>query len=128
MSAVLTKEKQHYRQALWIETWILLGLAGIVLCFSGLHIGLSFLSGVLAAFLPQCLFIYWIFFRQTVKPADKLRAFYRGEGLKWSATVGLIVLAFTGLPVLSPLGFFFGYFLGLLSNIAIPMVLKHRKR
>lgn len=128
MSAIIAKEKQHYRRALLLETLILLVISCVVMLLGGLNVGLSFISGCMAAFLPQCLFVYWIFFRNVSQNANKMGAFYGGEGLKWLVTILLVVLAFKGLPVLLPLFFFAGYFLALLSNVTVPMYVKHRAK
>lgn len=124
MSAILLNEKRFYQKALSIETLILLFFSGLTWLFSDRHTGLSFVSGCFSAVLPQLLFVYWIFFRSTAKNANKMQAFYRGEGLKWLATIILIALLFGYYTNLQHLIFFAGYFLGLLSNIFVPMFLK----
>lgn len=125
MSAVISSAKQFYRRALGVEALVLASVAAVVEVFSGQSVGLSVFSGSVAAFLPHCLFVYWVFFRNSVKNPQKMTAFYRGEGLKWLATILLIVLAFKFLPNLNYLAFFAGYFLGLVGNIALPMCVKH---
>lgn len=126
MSAILLNEKRFYQKVLSIETLILLVFSGLVWLFSDIQTGLSFVSGCFSAVFPQFLFVYWIFFRQTAKNANKMQAFYRGEGLKWLATIILIALLFSFYSGLQHLAFFAGYFLGLLGNILVPMFLRQR--
>lgn len=128
MSAILLNEKRFYQKVLLIEILILLAFFGVVWLFSTLNTGLSFVSGCFAAFLPQALFVYWVFFRSSAKKLNGMTAFYRGEGLKWLATIVLIVVLFSYYTDLQHLAFFAGYFLGLFGNIAIPIFLKYRAK
>lgn len=128
MSAILLNEKRFYRKVLVIETLILAVISVGIGLFSALNTGLSFISGCFCAFLPQALFVYWIFFRNSAKNVNKMTAFYRGEGLKWLATIVLIGVVFRFYVELHAVAFFAGYFLGLLGNIVVPMVLKHRAK
>lgn len=119
MSAVINRSRQQYKKALIWETGIILTLSFCAF-FGGIALASSLLSGLLASFLPHCLFVYWIFFREPAKNASKMSAFYRGEGLKWGATILLIVASFKLLPELHLIAFFVGYFLALCLNIVLP--------
>ncbi|WP_018651457.1 ATP synthase subunit I [Actinobacillus capsulatus] len=125
MSAVINKAKQHYRKALTIEFGVIF-VAAIVLAVLNVNQGLAFLGGSLASFLPHVLFVYWIFFKESAKNQSKMTAFYRGEGLKWLATIMLIVASLKFIPELHLVLFFVGYFVALLLNNVIPFVLSKR--
>lgn len=124
MSAVLDRTRTLYRQVMLLESGLLCLLSLCLLCYA-MEWGISFLLGSLASFLPFCLFAYWVFFRsQVAKNANKVTAFYRGEGLKWLATIVLVVL---GLKLYTSLHlglFFSGYFLFLVANSLLPVALK----
>lgn len=78
---------------------------------------------MLAGFLPQCLLIYWYFFRQNEKMPSKMTALYQGEGLKWLATILLIVISFKLVAEMNVIAFFSGYILLLILNNLIPFLL-----
>lgn len=124
MSAVLDRTRTLYRKVMLLESGLLWLLSLGIFCYA-VEGGISFLLGGLASFLPFCLFAYWLFFRQSVaKKANKITAFYRGEGLKWLATIVLVVL---GLKLYADLHiglFFSGYFLFLVANSLLPIILK----
>ncbi|AAP95027.1 F0F1 ATP synthase subunit I [[Haemophilus] ducreyi] len=125
MSAVINKAKQHYLMALKLESGILFAIFCMLLILEG-SLSFSWLGGCLASFLPYCLFVYWIFFKKSAKNQSKMAAFYRGEGLKWLATILLVVAAFKLIPELHRVLFFVGYFVALLLNNVIPFVLQKR--
>lgn len=126
MSFVVNQAKQHYRKALWVELGIVLLLTLLVLVVK-FDITLSFSAGLLSSFLPFCLFVYWIFFRYSPKNQSKMTALYRGEGLKWLATIVLIVASFKLITHLNVLAFFIGYIMMLIFNNLIPFVLSKVK-
>jgi len=126
MSFVVNQAKQHYRKALWVEIGIVLLLTLLVSVLK-FDITLSFLTGLLSSFVPFCLFVYWIFFRYSPKNQSKMTALYRGEALKWLATIVLIVASFKLITNLNVLAFFVGYIMMLVFNNLIPFVLSKVK-
>ena len=124
MSAVITRAKQQYIKAIkWEIGVILLGVCFVSLIqFSA---SMSFLVGAFSAFLPHCVFVYWVFFR-AAKNQQKITAFYRGEGIKWLVAIILIALSFIFIPHLKLLFFFIGYILVLGLNIVLPIALNRQ--
>lgn len=121
MSAVISSAKRVYRQVLIYQGSFLASIS-IVLSLIQWQIALAFGVGSLAAFLPFCLFVFWVFFRtKSVQTSHTVKAFYWGEALKWGATIIWIILIFTMLPELNHLFFFVGYFVGLLGNMVLPI-------
>lgn len=120
MSAVIHKAQQQHRKTLIWEVCILVSLSLFCLLWQ-FNVSLSFFAGAMSSFLPYVLFVYWIFFRKSAKNRQQMTAFYRGEGLKWLATILLVVLSFKMIPDLHLVGFFVGYFLALCLNIALPI-------
>lgn len=126
MSAVLARTKQRYLRVIRIELMLLVSLSLLI----GISVepalisAISFVLGGLASVLPQSLFIYWVFFRQDAKKSHKMATFYRGEGLKWLATIIFIVMALKGVSALSVTLFFAGYFVFLLCNSLLPFWIK----
>lgn len=127
MSAVLTKTKQHYQQALTLEL-ILFSVLTAVLCVWQLRAGLAFGLGALCALLPFGLVVYWVFFRKKNTPSTSLRAFYSGEALKWLLTIVLIILVLKLYPAVQILSFFVGYLFALIANSFVPFVLFQRAK
>lgn len=127
MSAVLTKTKQHYQQVLTLEL-IMFGVLAIILLIWRLQIGISFLLGVCCALLPFGLIVYWMFFRKGISSKTHLKAFYCGETLKWLATILLIIFVLMLYPTVHILGFFAGYFLALVVNGFMPLILFQRAK
>lgn len=126
MSAVLNQTKKNYKYALSIE-FILMILCAVSLLVVGQgNTFFSFILGSFASFLPYCCFVYWVFFRKFAKNANKMTAFYRGEGIKWLATIVLIVVSFKAYSSLDIKWFFIGYFVFLLLNIIVPICVKLR--
>lgn len=125
MSAVINKAKSQYRRALGIEAGAILVLAFILFLCKG-NIAFSFLAGGISSFVPHCIFVYWVFFRNSAKDRTKMTAFYWGEGVKWLATIILMIASFTLIPHFQFLVFFVGYFLALFLNIALPMFLSRK--
>lgn len=118
MSAIIQRAKKSYQKILKIEVGI---LVGALLVAGGLGADMrSFLLGALAGFLPQCLFVYWIF-RSTRHQTQQLGAFYKAEGLKWALAVILLVIVLTSYVALSSAVFFVGYFLAILLNSLLPI-------
>ncbi|AHG74534.1 H(+)-transporting two-sector ATPase, F(0) subunit I [Mannheimia varigena USDA-ARS-USMARC-1296] len=125
MSTVINKAKSQYRKALMLEAGILVFITlGFFLGFG--YAGFSFLVGSLASFIAHCVFVYWVFFRNSAKDLTKMTAFYRGEGIKWLVTILWIVACFKWIPNLNFVLFFVGYFIALLLNNLIPFVLSKR--
>lgn len=121
MSAVINRAKQRYINAIKWEIGV------ILVCFVGLNIyqqtfNLSFLAGAISSFLPHCVFVYWVFFK-SAKKQQKMTAFYWSEAMKWFIAISLIILSFLLIPQLKVLIFFAGYFLALLLNIVLPVML-----
>ncbi|MCK3658086.1 F0F1 ATP synthase subunit I [Pasteurellaceae bacterium Pebbles2] len=126
MSAVIHRAKQHYLKSLKTEFAFILLLA--LLCFFWQKsLSISFLNGLLASFLPHCLFVYWFFFRETTKNQTKMTALYRGEGIKWLVTILMIVASFKFISEISIIAFFVGYVISLILNNFIPFILSSRK-
>lgn len=123
MSAVLERTKKRYFKVMKIALLALICGSGVIVLMQSLQVGLSFFLGGLASFLPQCLFIYWVFFRRTGKKTQKITAFYRGEGLKWLATIVLVVAMLKGIAELDTMLFFAGYFVLLLVNSLLPLII-----
>ena len=122
MSAVINRAKQRYIKAIkWEATIIFFSFFAVIAVQSELNF--SFLAGAISSFLPHCVFVYWIFFK-LAKFQQKMTAFYWGEGMKWLMTMVLIILSFILLPALKVLFFFAGYFVALLLNIVLPVVLE----
>lgn len=124
MSAVLESTQKRYRKVIGIELVLLVSLSLLISIGLSQWSGLSFSLGAFTSLLPQCLFIYWVFFRQKAKNANKITAFYRGEGLKWLATIVLMVIALKMVSTLNIALFFAGYFLFLLCNSLLPFLVK----
>lgn len=127
MSAVINQAKLLYHKLLIIEVCVLLSLFFSILLWKG-NIAVSFLVGGFSAFLPHCIFVYWIFFRKRAKNTNKMAVFYRGEGLKWLSTVALIILTFKLINDLNMVVFFAGYFFMLLCNSLLPVFYKLRAK
>ncbi len=125
MSAVINRAKQHYAKSLKVEGVILLLISIGLLGVKG-NVSISFLTGSLASFLPFGLFVYWVFFKKSAKNSQNLTAFYWGEGIKWMATIILLIIGFTAIPHLHIWAFFVGYFLALLLNNVIPFMLSRQ--
>lgn len=125
MSAVINRAKLQYRKALLIELAIIVGLSVICLFMKSFW-ALSFFVGYLASFIPHCVFVYWVFFRNSAKDRTKMTAFYWGEGLKWVIAITLIIASLTLIPSLQFLLFFAGYFLALFLNILLPMLVSRQ--
>ncbi|MFA9499081.1 ATP synthase subunit I [Mannheimia sp. E30BD] len=125
MSAVINKAKSQYRRALGIEVGAILVLAFILFLCKG-NMVISFLAGGISSFVPHCVFVYWVFFRNSAKDRTKMTAFYWGEGIKWAIAIVLMIASFTLIPNLQFLVFFVGYFLALFLNIALPMFLSRK--
>lgn len=126
MSAVLKRTKKLYQKVMIVELVALVSISLLILFLQPIESTISFFLGGLASFLPQCVFIYWVFFRNVAKNANKMTAFYRGEGLKWLATIVLLVVMFKGYSSLNLVLFFSGYFVFLLCNSLLPIFIKAR--
>lgn len=122
MSAVINRAKQHYRKSLIFELVIILGLCLVVLLVWNAASVLSALSGMSAAYLPHCLFVYWFFFSNSVKTQSKTTALYRGEGLKWVTTIVFVAACFKFYTELNLVAFFAGYIFILILNNLIPFI------
>lgn len=126
MSAVIFQAKQYYAKAIFIFSLILCAVSSVISLIQG-NIGLSFLCGCLAAFLPFCLSVYWVFFRHRSNSVNIMSVFYLAEGLKWLATLVIIALMFRFIPSLRYLAFFAGYFFALMGNVILPFLMKRSK-
>lgn len=122
MSAVINKAKSQYRRALGIEVGVILAFAFFLFLYKG-NITISFIAGTVSSFVPHAIFVYWVFFRNSAKDRTNMTAFYRGEGLKWLATILLIVGCFKLVFPMDFVWFFMGYFIVLLLNNMIPFLL-----
>lgn len=125
MSAVINKAKSHYRKALKIELWLILGL-GLILAILKKEWSVSFSAGSFSSFVPHCVFTFWVFFRNSAKDRTKMTAFYLGEVLKWLVAIFFIVISFLFIQPLHYAVFFIGYILALLLNILLPILLSQK--
>lgn len=123
MSAVLKRAKNFYCKAMAVELVIFISIVLLLAVLRSSKDSISFLLGVLVSFLPQCVFIYWVFFRKNLQ---KVTAFYRGEGLKWLVTIVLMVLVLK-MVTLNMVLFFLGYFLCLFCNGVFPIFLNRQQ-
>lgn len=121
MSAVLNQAKALYRKTLCVEAVLLAAATVFAMIANQQAVAFSLLFGGLSALLPHCLFVFWVFFRPQAKNANKMTAFYRGEGLKWLLTILLIVILFKSYTAMNFLAFFAGYFVMLLCNSLLPI-------
>ena len=128
MSIVISQTRQLYYKVISIEIVLLLILFCGIAFFYTIRGGLSFLIGGLAGLFPHCVFVYWIFFRQSAKNTNKMTAFYQGEALKWLLTIVLIVVVFKCYPIMNFIMFFVGYFFMLLCNSLLPILFKLRAK
>lgn len=126
MSAVLERTKRLYQKTMWVELAVLVSAFLLYGIFADFSAAVSFLLGGMASFLPFCLFVYWVCFRKKVNHGNKMTTLYRGEGLKWLATILLIVAVLKGYPNLNVFAFFCGYFLCLVCNGLLPMILRQQ--
>ncbi|AUI66726.1 MULTISPECIES: ATP synthase subunit I [Glaesserella] len=124
MSAVLKQTKQLYKKTLVIECILLVAVTAVVGVGLGIERSISVLLGEVAALLPHCVFVYWVFFRQSVNYPHKMTAFYRGEGLKWLTAIVVIVVALKSYGAMHYFSFFCGFFFILLCNSLLPIILK----
>lgn len=126
MSAVIRRAKQHYLKSLLAQL-LLIGLLAFVVFIWKPLFAMDFSCGMLAGFLPHGLMVYWFFFHNQAKNQAKMTALYRGEGLKWLATIVLILLSIKFIPNLNVPAFFVGYVLLLILNNLVPFLLSLRK-
>lgn len=120
MSAIISQTKTYYRRAL-MAFFVLLSVISVAVVWINLSVAISFFSGSLASFLPFCLSVYWVFFRQRENKPIAVAEFYKAEGLKWGLTIILVIMSFKLLPVLHYLAFFAGYLFALLGSIVLPL-------
>ena len=73
MSAVLQQTKQLYRKVMFVECCGVVSGALLVLLVQNVSAAFAFLLGGLSSFLPQCLFIFWVFFVKIQKTPIKWR-------------------------------------------------------
>lgn len=125
MSAVINKAKSQYLKALRIEAGIIV-ISALLFFLWKSDSSIAFLAGGFSSFIPHCVFVYWVFFRNSAKDRTKMTAFYWGEGFKWLVAIILIISSLTLIPHLQFLVFFVGYFLALFLNIALPMLLSRK--
>ncbi|WP_373777105.1 ATP synthase subunit I [Glaesserella sp.] len=128
MSAVINQTKQLYRKTLSLELIAFCVLTVVIALWLEKNSAFSFIAGCFASFLPHCLFVYWMFFRNTSINTHKMSVFYQGEGLKWLATIILIVAFFKFYAAMNYISFFIGYFFILLFNSLLPVFLKVRAK
>ncbi|MFZ7277401.1 ATP synthase subunit I [Avibacterium endocarditidis] len=120
MSAVIKKTKKKYQLALSIELLIFITVFLVLLAVQ-LSNAVSFLLGTFAIFVPYCMFVFLMFFK-TAKNTHQLTTFYRGGAIKFICTIILIVIAFKFFPTINYVVFFIGYFLALLLNNLLPVM------
>lgn len=128
MSRVIQQAKKKYKMVLSIEFIILLASL-FLLTFWQWKIALSFSLGIVAIFLPYCLFVWVVFFTKNQQLSNKITSFYRGEAIKFVSTIVLIVLAFRLYADMHIMAFFTGYFIAIILNNILPFLvskyLKH---
>lgn len=124
MSTVISQTKNFYAKAIPFFA-IFLFVLSAVMTMMGKTVGVAFLGGCLAAFLPFCLSVYWVFFRQRTD-VTTVSVFYWAEGLKWVATIVLILLIFQFIE--HHLVFFAGYFITLIGNTVLPFLMKRSSK
>lgn len=118
MSRILSKNKQYYQKAIFLEGLFLLSAILSFAIFKQAAFDVSF--GLAAAFLPFWLFQFLVL-RET-KIFTKMTAIYRAEGAKFSLTFLGIGCIFK-FALVSSLGLFFvGFLLGLLLNNLLPLL------
>lgn len=122
MSAVIQQTQHLYKKVIFVEFFVLVSIS-LLTFVKGLTPAFSFFLGSLASLLPFCVFVFWVFFKAH-KNSNKMSAFYHGEGLKWLVTIVLMVAILKGYSGLNVPFFFGGYFLFLLCNSLLPIVLK----
>lgn len=125
MSAVIAQTRQFYVKTMPIFAAVLVVFSAVMALIKA-EIGGSFLGGCFAAFLPFCLSVYWVFFREKAHNATSVSVFYWAEGLKWLSTILLILLMFQ--IVSNHLAFFAGYFTALLGNTVLPFLMKRSSK
>lgn len=123
MSRVRQNTRRHYLIALPLELSLLLLSVLPVWGFFPKD-GLSYGLGWSVSFIPQALMVLWVFFRRNVNPSpqQQVQQMYRGEILKWGTGISLIVGVLMFYRALEPLAFFIGYFVGLVLNNLIPVL------
>ncbi|NBI12225.1 ATP F0F1 synthase subunit I [[Haemophilus] felis] len=126
MSKVLLQSINLYKKTLFLESCCLL-LISLALGYSDWKFSLYFLCGAIAVFLPFCIFIFLVFFRQKKDFSNNIKHFYRGEMFKFLATILLCIVFFVVLPSVNYLIFFLGYSVALLFNTVIPLLLSRTK-
>lgn len=124
MSTVITQTKNFYVKAIPVFALILFVLSTVATMINS-NVGVAFLGGCLSAFLPFCLSVYWVFFRQRAN-GTAVSVFYWAEGLKWVTTIILILLVFQFIE--SHLAFFVGYFITLIGNTVLPFLMKRSSK
>ncbi|KGQ71512.1 hypothetical protein OA57_00105 [Chelonobacter oris] len=126
MSAVLDKNKAHYRKIFLVQ-FVLIVVGYTLINLSQPALSLSLLLGALIGWLPQLAFAVYVFYlRANVPLQDKLKIFYQGEGIKIALTVILLLLVFVNITI-DPLLFFAGYFGLILLNNLLPFILTKSK-
>ncbi|MFZ7240615.1 ATP synthase subunit I [Avibacterium avium] len=120
MSAIIKQVKKKYQVALSIELLVFIVIFAILSTSQSVS-AVSFLLGSLAIFVPHCLFVFLVFFIKQ-KNNHKLTTFYRGGAIKFICTIIFIVLAFKFFAEMNYIAFFAGYFLGLLLNNLMPLM------
>ena len=122
MSVVITKSKKIYRTALLLE-FLFLSVILLLFILRQDRTVFSFILGAVSSFIPHCVFVYWVFFRQIKLHPIKLGVFYKGEILKWLIAISLISVILVCYDDINAIVFFSGYFLLLLLNNLLPMLL-----
>lgn len=127
MSAIVQQAKLHYRKVLIIE--LILISAVSFLCFLlKKSVAVSLLLGFLSAFLPYLCFVYCVFFSRFSTNTHKMKPFYWGEGIKWITTIILITVIFITYKSIDFIAFFIGYFVILMTNIVLPIIVKSNSK
>ena len=128
MSRVLERTKEVYRQVMVKEGLLLLILSCLLGTYQ-LNYGLSFFFGALASFIPQVIFILFVFFRsKSSQLTNKVTALYKGEGLKFILTILLTSVIFMFYSAVHIGIFFAGFLLFLLFNVVLPMIFFAKQR
>lgn len=123
MSRVRQNTKRHYLIALPLELVLLLFSVLPVWAFFPKG-GLSYSLGWGVIFIPQLLMVLWVFFRRNANQSlqQQVQRMYQGEILKWGVCITLIIGVLINYHALIPLAFFIGYFVGLVLNNLIPVL------
>ncbi|MDG2939172.1 ATP synthase subunit I [Bisgaard Taxon 10/6] len=121
MSRVIGQARQQYKKALIVELGGLMFFF-LLLCLWQWKSAVSFGLGFLSAFLPFAVFVLIVFFRKATYSTG-MTAFYRGEAIKFGLTVICIIACFKLFATMNFIVFFMGYFVALILNNLLPVLI-----